>query len=227
MPDPQDQPQHNPPRRNAPKDNNTSSGLTFYLVLLFGIGLLAAIIFKAPVIDGLSDPAFARGLITWIISIATIGLAFILMYQAFFSVESSDDRFRRAREVFTGLMGVLGTIVGFYFGSAEKPTAKLDIADIKLMDKQLITHVSGGVAPYRYTITSTEKDFTPIKNQVSDDGWIAQVLDTTPQGGKLTVDVTDSKDLKASKDLKLQPAALTPKASTSPSALPSSSTSDR
>ena len=34
-------------------------------------------------------------------------------------------------EVFAGLMGVLGTIVGFYFGSAEKATPPLEISAIQ------------------------------------------------------------------------------------------------
>ncbi|MFO1431428.1 MAG: hypothetical protein U1F76_15005 [Candidatus Competibacteraceae bacterium] len=78
-------------------------------------------------ISKLSNPAVSRGLITFLISVATIALAFFLVFQSFFSSESSDDRFRRGREVFAGLLGVLGTIVGFYFGattdSSSTPTS--------------------------------------------------------------------------------------------------------
>ena len=94
-----------------------------------------------PLIGRLSDPSFARGLITFLISVATIGLAFVLVYQA---SSSSDDSFRRAREVFAGLMGILGTIVGFYFGSADKTSAKLDIAAVKFTDKQIASYPKSG-----------------------------------------------------------------------------------
>jgi hypothetical protein len=173
-------------------------------VLLFVAAILCAIMWEVPVIRSLDNQAFARGLITFTITLATIGIAFLLVYQAVFSEESSDDRFRRAREVFGGLMGVLGTIVGFYFGSAAGVTGKLDIAEIKSTADQVITHVSGGVPPYRYSITSTEKDFTPINDKISTDGWIMQKV-VFPKSGKLSVDVLDSRDLKGSRDLKVSP----------------------
>jgi len=180
------------------------------MLLIFGGGLLAAVIFEAPVIERLNDPAFTRGLITWVIVLATIGIAFVLIYQAFFSLESSDDRFRRGREIFTGLMGVLGTIVGFYFGSAEKPGTGLEVAAIRLADKQLISHISGGTRPYRYSVTSTEKDFTQIK-KVSDDGWVTETLPQVPQpSSTLTIDVVDGKDQKASRKIDIPSTAKVP-----------------
>jgi hypothetical protein len=202
MPNPSDS---NNPNNSAPRQGSAiTSWLTVGLLAVFGGGLLSAILFEAPVIARLSDPAFTRGLITWIISMSTIGIAFVLIYQAFFSVESSDDRFRRGREIFTGLMGVLGTIVGFYFGSAEKPGGIVQIAEIRFADKQLITHISGGTRPYRYSITSNDKDFAPINNKVSDDGWIIERLLQAPKpGSAVTIDVTDSKDQKASRKLEM------------------------
>lgn len=190
---------------DAPRDaSGATSWLTVVLLLVFGGGLLAAVVFDAPVIGRLSDPAFTRGLITWMISVSTIGIAFTLIYQAFFSTESSDDRFRRGREIFTGLMGVLGTIVGFYFGSVDKPGAGLDIAEIRFADKQLLTHVAGGTRPYRYSITSSDKDFPAIKNKVSEDGWIIETIQQVPKpSSTLTIEVTDSRDQKASRKIEL------------------------
>ena len=194
MPDPID-----PNNRNA----TITSWLTVTLLAIFGVGLLAAIVFEAPVIERLSDPAFTRGLITWIISMATIGIAFVLIYQAFFAIESSDDRFRRAREIFTGLMGVLGTIVGFYFGSADKPGPTFEVAEIRFADKQLMTHIAGGSGPYRYSITSTDKDFKPVK-KVSEDGWIIETQEQAPKPGtSITIEATDGKDRKASRKLEI------------------------
>jgi len=75
---------------------------------------------------------------------------------------------------------------------------------IKFADKQLITHISGGTRPYRYSITSSssEKDFTPIKSRVSDDGWIIETLPQAPKPkSTLAVDVTDGQGSEASQKL--------------------------
>ncbi|MBA4422286.1 MAG: hypothetical protein C0390_04180 [Syntrophus sp. (in: bacteria)] len=78
------------------------------IMAVFSILILIAVIRGVPVLNRLSEPNFARGLITFIICLATIGLAFMLVCYAF--SESSDERFKRAREVFAGLLGILGTI---------------------------------------------------------------------------------------------------------------------
>ena len=70
--------------------------LSLGLLILFAGAIPIFMAKGAPVIDNLSDPGFARGLITFIITLATIGLAFMLAYQAFFASDSSDDRFQRA-----------------------------------------------------------------------------------------------------------------------------------
>jgi hypothetical protein len=61
----------------------------------------------------------ARGLITTLFAIMTVTLALILILSVLFS--SSPDyekRFVLGKEVLTIFIGILGTIVGFYFGSA-------------------------------------------------------------------------------------------------------------
>lgn len=167
------------------------------LLLIFGGALLLLIMFDAPALSRLSEPAYARGVITWIISLSTIGIAFVLIYQAFFSTESSDDRFRRGREVFTGLMGVLGTIVGFYFGSTEQPGARPSVADFQFVDSRLITFVSGGVAPFRYSLAYGDVKPT-IK--LSTNGWIDEALTGPPKPGtEVKVTVIDSRNQEVSK----------------------------
>lgn len=176
--------------RNAPQ-------LAFLLIFIVMAVIALAIIKDAPVINKLSEAAFARGLITFIISISTIGLAFVLVFQSFAAQEDkdSDARFRRAREIFTVLMGVLGTIVGFYFGSTSSAVPALQIAPIKLSNNQLVTHIAGGVAPYRYTITSDEdKGFPPLQ-RTSEDGWLVEGTESLPAAGKsITLEVKDARD---------------------------------
>ena len=189
--------------------------MTAVLVVL-GIAVLT----DADVIRRLVDPGFARGLITFFISVATIGLAFVLVFQSFVTTQS-DDGFRRAREVFAGLMGVLGTIVGFYFGSAEKPSALVEIAAIRISGNQIVTHITGGSKPYTYTISSTDKTFKEIK-RLSEDGWIVEALEQPPKAGTITIEVSDSKQQKASAKLDVpEPQPTTPGPNASPSVSPS------
>jgi len=170
---------------------------TVALLVIFAGALVYAIMKDGSVVGRLADPAYARGAITWIISLATIGIAFVLIYQAFFSTESSDDRFRRAREVFTGLMGVLGTIVGFYFGSTDQPGARPTLSEIRVVDNHLMTVAFGGAPPYRYTVAYDEIKPQP---KVSTDGWIDETLTGSPAAGTdIKVTVTDSRNQEITK----------------------------
>lgn len=153
---------------------------TVAIMLLFGAVILAAILLNAPAIDRLSDAAYARGVITWIICVGTICIGFVLVNQAF-DTDSDDNKFRRGREVFAGLMGVLGTIVGFYFfGSTEGSGGKLRLADTRLIDSQVLTFASGGEPPYRYTVKVGDKE---SEEKVSDGGWIVDTLEAVPAPG--------------------------------------------
>jgi hypothetical protein len=65
---------------------------------------------------------FARGLITVLFSTGTVAIAFILTITAIFSNTAdagSKERFDRGKEVFTVMIGIFGTIMGFYFGSVQ------------------------------------------------------------------------------------------------------------
>ena len=90
--------------------------LSILWVLLKGGGFLAQI----------ADKNVARGLITFLIAISTVGIAFILAVSTMVSPQTGDDagRFDRGKQVLSILIGVLGTIVGFYFGSAPDAPAQ-------------------------------------------------------------------------------------------------------
>lgn len=196
-------PETKPPGVRFWLQENWGAALIIVLVLLaaFWVGTTLA---KSPLIlADLRDQAYARGLITLLISIVTLVMGFVLVIQSFaMTGDDAKDRFGRAREVFTVLMGVLGTIVGFYFGSADSAAVSLGVAEIRTVDKQLLTYISGGTRPYRYSIISTDKDFKSIKSRVSEDGWIVETLEQPLKvGTTITVDVTDSKGQKTLKEL--------------------------
>lgn len=178
------------------------------VMAILGIGLAVAIVWglfaKDSIVRELANVDLARGVITFIFAIGTIGIALLLTFGALLGGLKTEE-FANAKGVLTVLIGVFGTILGFYFGTAAGGGQKLDVAEIKFADKQLITHISGGTQPYRYSITSSDpKDFAPITSKVSDDGWINETLPHVPKAGSaLTVDVTDSKDQKASRKLNI------------------------
>ena len=91
------------------------------VVGIITITAIAAIIYSgnlSSIGDGGSN--VARGLITFLVAIVTVAIAIILTLSAVMS-SSKDykERFALGKEILTIFIGVLGTIVGFYFGSAQ------------------------------------------------------------------------------------------------------------
>jgi len=169
--------------------------------ILIGVGLITAFVIGKPDLAiKLSEPSTARGVIMLLISASAIGLAFLLVYQGILSA-TSDEQFRRGREIFTGMMGVLGTIVGFYFGSADRAAQKLELAEVKIINNQVVTNVSGGTKPYNYTLTFG--DGPPIKGQSGENGWIIESFDPKAKSGKIVV--TDGKKEEVVREFKISP----------------------
>jgi hypothetical protein len=148
------------------------------LFALLGIVLLWVIVHVASK-DGqgfltlLARPEIARGLITFLIAIATVGIAIILAISTLVLTEGDggDKRFDRGKQVLSVLIGVLGTIVGFYFGSqskgSEPPTGYSVTAQLSPMittkglpegkvgvayDATL--EATGGTSPLKWTVSS-------------------------------------------------------------------------
>lgn len=187
-------------------------------IVILGLGivvmLVAGLFVKSSIVRELANVDLARGVITFIFAVGTIGIALLLTLGALLG-NHTIEAFTKAKEVLTVLIGVFGTILGFYFGTAEKSGGTVEIAEMKLTDTSLITHVAGGIQPYRYSITSDDPGISPIKNRISDDGWVVETLPKTPKpGAVLTLEVSDSKDKKGSRKLDIPGAA---KASPTPS----------
>jgi hypothetical protein len=111
------------------------------------------------VLQNMSKTDYARGLITYLVAVVTIGTAVVLVVSALTS--GADDRhkeqFQRGKEVLSLLLGVFGTIVGFYFGAevAKGAEESLRIIPIHLSSDtvapntkfKLTTVVAGGQPP--------------------------------------------------------------------------------
>ena len=100
--------------------------------ILFGLLTAAVLVIliwsisgKQGLLTDLAQPSVARGLITLLIVFVTVGIALLLVLSTFVLEENaeSDKRFDRGKQVLTTMIGVVGTIVGFYFGSVNTPNA--------------------------------------------------------------------------------------------------------
>jgi heme/copper-type cytochrome/quinol oxidase subunit 2 len=158
----------------------------------------------------LADEETARGLITFLIAITTVGIAVILAISTVVLKESAenDKRFDRGKQVLTILIGVLGTIVGFYFGSAQETentppatgpgqTQTLTITTTTLpaatvnMPYSTTLQATGGTPPLTWSVTPPE--LPPGLTLDAGSGTISGTPMTVPQRTPFTFTVRDSR----------------------------------
>ena len=141
---------------------------------LLGIIILGTILYAVTQSDQtflgkLAKPEVARGLITFLIAITTVGIAIILAVSTLVLTEgdAGDKRFDRGKQVLTTLIGVLGTIVGFYFGSANESAQQKQQTEQSQTAATKITTTSlpeGAVnKPYPQTVMQAAGLTPPLK----------------------------------------------------------------
>lgn len=138
-------------------------------------------------LGGMARPEMARGLITYLFAVVTIGIAVALVLSTLIGPaqsDANDARFQQAKEVLSLLLGIFGTIVGYYFGSEATRGAQrlaLEIATPDLSPnpvgpKGIVTVrtlVRGGQPPIRFGIAEGENR-PEAKDLVFDSGWIVK-----------------------------------------------------
>jgi len=144
-------------------------------------------------LSSLADKTVARGLITFLITFTTIGIAIILAISTLYADgnDAGEKRFDQGKQVLGVLIGILGTIVGFYFGASTDvratPTVSSQVltvapAAVSSMEPKrgekftISSFVYGGKAPYTYSITFDPAVIPPIKDVKTLDGTIKQDL---------------------------------------------------
>ncbi|MFC1748294.1 hypothetical protein ACFL2V_05755 [Pseudomonadota bacterium] len=210
-----------PPNENGAGSISNSKFAT--ILLLIGAGALSVFMviiiykifsIKSGVLESLSNTDSARGLITSLFALGTIILSLILVLSSILSRPGSDrefnyrkERFNQGKEVLGLLLGILGTIVGFYFGTAgnDVPVPQPTISQIEISgpkqdggEYMIAANTIDGEPPYLYQLSfpgdSGIKDISDIK---SDAGLLLQKfsLPTTAKDKeiKLTLIVTDGK----------------------------------
>jgi len=94
--------------------------LVITLLAVVLVVVLLGAVFKSDFLRSLAIVEVSRGLITFFFALGTVGVAIILVTAAFTSdSQELKERFDMGKQVLTALIGVFGTIVGFYFGTHE------------------------------------------------------------------------------------------------------------
>jgi len=163
------------------------------LLMILGIFALigAAIIgHDHDVLEKMGRVDFARGLITYLFAVVTIGTAVVLVVSALMNEpsEQEEKKCQRWKEILSLLLGVFGTIVGYYFGSETKSLVQTEMRAVRLTPPLLsqdrvssgqrvtvTVSVSGGMPPYRYKVTLDDKSVVD-QQKVKETGWIVQDL---------------------------------------------------
>jgi hypothetical protein len=166
---------------------------------------------KAPFLFALSKPEVARGVITFLVAAGTVSLAVLLVMAAIMSSGSQDldHRFAFGKEVLTLLIGILGTIVGFYYGSAKENAQPLTLSPVALSEPapqiggqfSLDAMVIGGESPYTYSIKFNPSNIIPDVIDQSSAGPIHHEFTIPADKGaqadqkiSFTIEVKDAKD---------------------------------
>src|SRR5262249_44121986 len=166
--------------------------------LIIAVGVVWGMFINRSFFDLMAQPDHARGLITFLFSFATIAII-VLVAVAVFWMEKDEveARFAHAQDVITILVGVLGTVLGFYFGTASAGSPpRLSVAAVTVAPDSAIagdkvrvsTKVSGGISPYQHDVIfeSSSGTFDASKMNVagrsSPTGDGSEEISVPPQG---------------------------------------------
>ena len=176
----------------------------------------------------LGSPQFARGLITYIFAVTTTGMALGLVVSGLISSghgEGAEERFRRGKDVLGLLLGVFGTIVGYYFGSETSSSATLLTVTAPEIRPETVTAgetatltaaVLGGLPPYRFAVAlGAEAEYGGF-GAVQRNGVISYTVETASAGEtgeiEIRLRVADSGGTVADRSVDLEIAAPSPDA---------------
>lgn len=160
-------------------------GLTVFTVL--GIGIFVAIIVGiyqggGALLESLKNTEVARGLITFLVTFTTVSIAILLAIYALGSASPSPEikeRFALGMQILTALIGILGTVLGFYFATLQpKPVASQATQIVTAIPDDANALVKKAVEFYK--VNGKEKalaEFNNLKGQFVQDKSFIFILD--------------------------------------------------
>jgi hypothetical protein len=226
-----------PPRSNDPPGNNGSglnntghmdwklnySNPVVVLAILIVVSVIllvgAAVLgIDKGVLVGMSRPDYARGLITYLFALVTIGIAMALVISTSIANIDFNDRFQKGKEVLALLLGVFGTILGFYFASERTQSEALQSSSLDLspqpvaMSGQLTVRAvaRGGTPPYRFVVAQG-KPAAETTDLAGEGGWISKQIQLRPPAtGEsrsiyLTIEDATKKKIEEEAPIKFEP----------------------
>ena len=109
-------------------------GNNFGKIVLVAFGIyFAYLLQKGLLLETLDNPEQVRGMLTFFFVLVTTSII-LLFALGIFWLQDNDAvkvRFDAAKDLLTIVIGVLGTIMGFYFGSATTGTANLALINTR------------------------------------------------------------------------------------------------
>ncbi len=97
-------------------------------------------------LEQLAEPGVARGLITLLFAMGTIWIA-IQLSSNVINRNVTEQQYARGKDILTILVGLFGTIIGFYFGTSHVPRESPDVAEQVLIENSVTTPVTPATAP--------------------------------------------------------------------------------
>lgn len=147
--------------------SNMTSELSWGAVVVISIGILVFVISLWGYFIGIGSARYAtieatRPVLVFTLIVAMLGFGGLLIVRSLFSPQGIDalqERFRLAREVFLVYAGIFGTIIGFYFGAADKQvsTDPPTLTTPAVRDGRVSVGVEGGTEPFTVLFTLSKE----------------------------------------------------------------------
>lgn len=181
--------------------------LSLAVVIAIGVGIYEG---GGKLLQGLKETEVARGLITFLVTLVTVAIA--LMYAIYAMIGGIDaqqkfdsnilkDRFTYGMPILTALIGVLGTILGFYYGQAKLDEKKGPPPTVPITAPDATAWLKKGVDFYKTQGKDKAlEEFNKPKGQFVKDGLSIYVLDlegrvlASPEAGSVGTNFLEKKD---------------------------------
>lgn len=203
----------------------TAGGVFLVVFGLVTAGVVAGI-FLSGFTATLANAAQTRGIIAFLFTISTIAIVILTAIAMFWNPKEVGEQFKNAKDIVVILVGLLGPILGFYFGSTDGNrigpfalgAAVFEPATVKPSGQVALgALLSGGTPPYIYSISLSSPDnaipadklatLLAVQNKLSEKGQISEILkipaDFKPATIRALITARDALGSSAQQDLTL------------------------